>query len=364
MHTEHNMKPRRTLLTALFLLFALHAASQGVSVDATISPNVVLIGQPAVLTLSVRAPKQKQVAPPAWDIDQEIAPGIELIDAQADTVRRDNERVLRWRYTVAAYDSALYYIPPITVLVDTAHYASRSLALKVLTVEIDTAKAEEICPIADVMNLPYDGTGEWTMPRLVSFAILALTLLLLYVTVRLKDNKPIIRRIRLKPRKSAHREAMEKIEQIKSEGLWQGEDSKTYYTQLTDALREYIDRRYSINAKEMTSAEIIARLQEVNDPEAIAELRELFETADLVKFAKFSTQSGENNRNLLNVIEYINTTKAEEPAETRPQPSEIVVVESRSRRTLITLSVSVLVVLLVTLAALFYLVQRLVALSL
>ena len=99
---------------------------------------------------------------------------------------------------------------------------------------------------------------------------------------------------------------------------------------LTDTLRQYIKERYGFNALEMTSYEIIQKLQEVNDETAIAELKELFQTADLVKFAKYSTLINENDRNLVSAIEYINQTKLDEPEE-KPQP-EVVVVEEKSSK--------------------------------
>ena len=130
--------------------------------------------------------------------------------------------------------------------------------------------------------------------------------------------------------------------------LWQSEDSKEYYTQLTDTLRNYIKERYGFNAMEMTSFEIIQRLQEVNDEEAIGELRELFQTADLVKFAKYNTLINENDRNLVTAIEYINQTKQEEE-EQKAQPEEIVVVEPHSKMTkrLLIAGVSVAAIVLV-----------------
>lgn len=43
------------------------------------------------------------------------------------------------------------------------------------------------------------------------------------------------------------------------------EDQKAYYTLLTDVLRKYIKERFGFNAMEMTSSEIITRLQNEND---------------------------------------------------------------------------------------------------
>lgn len=99
------------------------------------------------------------------------------------------------------------------------------------------------------------------------------------------------------------------------------EDQKAYYTLLTDVLRKYIKERFGFNAMEMTSSEIISRLRSEGDDKMTSELRELFTTADLVKFAKYSTLINENDANLVNAIEFINTTKQEnQPVVERIEP--------------------------------------------
>ena len=52
------------------------------------------------------------------------------------------------------------------------------------------------------------------------------------------------------------------------------------------------------------------------------ELRNLFRTADLVKFAKYSTLLNENDMNLVNAINFIDQTKIEgQPVEERIVPT-------------------------------------------
>ena len=63
---------------------------------------------------------------------------------------------------------------------------------------------------------------------------------------------------------------------------------------------------------EMTSSEIIEQLKTAGDNTMIDELRELFATADLVKFAKYSSLLGEKDMNLVNAIQYIDQTKHDE----------------------------------------------------
>jgi CHASE3 domain sensor protein len=129
---------------------------------------------------------------------------------------------------------------------------------------------------------------------------------------------------------------MKEIEQIKADKMVSSENPKEYYTKLTDTLRRYIEERYGFSAMEMTSSEIIDRLMQT-DQQSLDELRQLFMTADLVKFAKYSTMINENDANLVNAIDFINQTKQEnQPTETveKPQLSEADLRSQSERRVL------------------------------
>jgi hypothetical protein len=169
--------------------------------------------------------------------------------------------------------------------------------------------------------------------------------------MRLRDNKPIITHIRIIKKLLPHQKAMKEIEQIKADKMVAAENSKEYYTKLTDTLRKYIEERYGFSAMEMTSSEIIEKLMATQDQKALDELRELFTTADLVKFAKYSTLINENDKNLVSAIDFINQTKLENvPIEetVKPQLSEA---DQRSMKTRRVLKV-VITALLITSALL------------
>ena len=97
-------------------------------------------------------------------------------------------------------------------------------------------------------------------------------------------------------------------------------------------IRTYLSERFCISAMEMTSSEIIERLLQVRDKESLKDLKYLFETADLVKFAKYAPMMNENDLNLVNAVEFINETKLEEDPDAKKEPTEIKVEEKRSRR--------------------------------
>lgn len=350
------MKTIDRYILLFFLSFAVFVQTKAqVTVEAKLDSAGIFIGQRIGLTLEVTTDVKKQVDLPEWDSLQQVAPGLEFVRSEkVDTsFLNDGKRMmLSRRYYFTSFDSALYLFPEMKVSVDGQEYLSKRLALKVLTFDIDTLHADSIFGMKGELAPPFDW-AEWR--QVIWFVLLAMLIagLLAYVIYRLKKNKPILRRIRRKRHLPPHKVAMEKIEQMKEEKIWQKEDSKEYYTQLTDTLRNYIHERYGFNAMEMTSFEIIQRLQEVNDENAINELRELFQTADLVKFAKYSTLINENDRNLVNAIEYINQTKLEE-AEQKSQPEVVFVEEKRSKVAKMVLIGSLVAVGLVLLGVLIF----------
>lgn len=305
-----------------------------VTVDAKLDSASIFIGQRIGMTLEVTADAKKKVELPQWDSLQQVVPGVEFVRAEKpDTSFLDDghRMAINRRYYFTSFDSALYLMPEMQVVVDGKAYSSKKMALKVLTFDVDTLHADSIFGMKSELAPPFSW-AEWRVVIIGIVMALLFVAALVYVCYRLKNNKPILRRIRHKKHVPPHTAAMEKIAQIKEEKIWQSEDSKEYYTMLTDTLRQYIKERYGFNALEMTSYEIIQKLQDVNDETAIAELKELFQTADLVKFAKYSTLINENDRNLVSAIEYINQTKLDEPEE-KPQPEVEVVEEKRSKMT-------------------------------
>ena len=103
--------------------------------------------------------------------------------------------------------------------------------------------------------------------------------------------------------------AMEQLRQHNDHG---GEAQKAYFVQLTDILRTYLYERFGFNAKEMTSQEIIDQLAQINDATALRELREILQTADLIKFARYQVSMAESDRALLQAVDYVKTTQSQE----------------------------------------------------
>lgn len=345
---------RAVYISAILYIISLSFLRANEPVKAVLSRSKLKLGDQTELKVIVSSSANYTVEFPSYDSLQCITPGVEVLSFRDSFSTSGSERVRI--YTITSFDTAVSNIPPIEIKVDKTLYSTKELPLKVLSVPIDTAAVEQIFDLKEPMEPSFD-IHEWLLPFILSIITLIVGIILTYIIIRIKDNKPIIRRLKMNPYIPPHKAAMAEISKIKEESLSENVDSKTYYTKLTDALRRYMQGRYGINAMEMTTDEIISSIEKVNDPDAIRELSELFTTADLVKFAKVHPDISENDKNLLNAVNYIESTKKEEVKELPPR--EVVVVDIRSRKAKCILYISIIITLIILALTATYLIKQL-----
>ena len=334
----------------------LSAAAQA-TVEATIDSIEILIGQQVEVSVKATAKEGAAVVFPDFKPQQMITPGVEVVNHNdSATVSIDNGMaVFTHKYRLTSFDGKLYYLPPFTVKVNGKPFKSKSLALKVLEVPVDTTKLDQFYGPKDVQDNPFMWS-DWSVVFWLSVLMLVIMIVAYWLYLRLRDNKPIIASIKIVKKLLPHQKALKEIEVIKAEKMVTSENQKEYYTKLTDTLRRYIEERYGFSAMEMTSSEIIDRLTETQDQQALDELRMLFQTADLVKFAKYSTLINENDMNLVNAIEFINKTKLEAQPDQKPEKPQLTAEEVRTTKTRRALKASITSLLVAAAAILVYVV--------
>ncbi len=342
----------------LILCCATGLKAQQVTVEATIDSLQLLIGEQAKIKLQVSMDANQKLRLPL--LRDTLVRGVEILDvAKPDTqLLNDNKRwLVSQEYTVTSFD--LYYLPPFEVLVNDKAYRSKALALKVYSIPVDTLHPDQFFGPKSIQEVPL--TWEDLAPMVYSILLLiALGVVTAFFIIRYRDNKPIIKIIKVEPKLPPHLAAMKKIETIKADKVVKREDPKAYYTELTDVIRIYIKERFGFNAMEMTSAEIIERLLEEKDKESIHDLKVMFETADLVKFAKYAPLMNENDMNLVNAVDFINQTKIEEDPNAKKEPTEIKVEEKRSKQGRIALLCSIAITGVAALIALYLSVRHII----
>ena len=229
---------------------------------------------------------------------------------QLDSTRISKKKEVPARYNIraslllTAFDGGIYQLPDIPVLVngDTLvfHAPEEPLDVKELPIDMETFQAHDIKP---QVKFPY--TFREIFPWVAgALAIIGLVVLLVY-WIR-HHRKAREEEEKAEP---AHIRALRKLDKFRSDKFWRPENQKTFYSGVTDALREYIASRYGVGAMEMTTAEIFEDLKGSDIPEDLyAEMKSLFERADFVKFAKFTASDEENAQVLPQAVRFVTAT--------------------------------------------------------
>lgn len=308
----------RALQLVVTLLFTLPCTAIGqVSVEAKLDTADILIGEQVQLEVKCAVNAKQKVNFPFFQPQQELTPGVEVIyNGRIDTVWSNNKQriELSRKYTITAFDSALYAIPPFKISIDGKEYASRgNIGLKVSTVAVDTVHIDKFSGPHGAVDMPFEWSWRITLWALLGMFTAFITLAL---CTRLSDPRLITRKVVINPPIPAHVTAIDDIQRIKSQTE---ADPKVYYTQLTETLRTYIEKRFGFNAKEMTTSEIIDELCATDNLDSLNELKDILMKADLVKFAKLSTSLPEQDRSLVQALNFVQTTKIEPQEQPKPR---------------------------------------------
>lgn len=257
---------------------------------------------------------------------------VEILNkSKIDTSKLEGNKIqLKQTYLVTCFDSGAHVIPPFVFKVrkegsiDSIKSNNLTLFVKMPPVDLKKGPVDIKKPFAAPVT--FKEIAPWLLGIIL---IGAIVFLIIYAISRRNKNKPLFQRPP-KPKIPAHLIALQELDKLKGEELWQHEKVKDYYTRLTDIVRVYIEERFTIAAMEQTSFEILASFKAKEsqvDPKSVVELKEILEVADLVKFAKFTPLPDENHRMLSNAYLFVKETTVEVVTEV-PKPVEVKVKEA------------------------------------
>ncbi len=194
---------------------------------------------------------------------------------------------------VTTFEEGEYELPPLAVIrqlpegkLDTLLFNSQKVDVKTMPVDTATFVVHDIKP-----QIKYPVTFKEVLPYIGGAFLLAALVAMIIALVK-RRQKNAVEAAKAEP---AHIVALRELDKYRGDKLWVPEKQKGFYSGVTDALREYLDKRYGVSAMEMTTKEIMDGLKGKDIPEdLLTELKELLERADYVKFAKYVANNDEN----------------------------------------------------------------------
>lgn len=246
---------------------------------------------------------------------------------KADTIDHGNGRwEINQDILLQSFDSGDYRLAPVYYVSGNDTLTSNRLVLRVYPVAKDSLTLNDFADISDIDRKWSDYLPDF----IVDYWGLILIVLLLaaggvygYILYKRRRKTPESEEEK-KPLLSPYDQAMVDLSALRARNLCERGQEKEYYSVLTDILRNYLMRRFGINAMEMTSSQILKALRD--NPETRLPKKymdQVLEIADFVKFAKVRPLPVDNVRTYDNAVNFVEDTKpAPQPAEPAPEAAE------------------------------------------
>ncbi len=294
------------------------AMGGNVTFKARLDSASLLMGKTTALHLEITQDKAARGFFPNEQADT-LNAMVEIAERlKADTTDLGNNRIqINRDLIIQSFDSGLWVIKPIPYVVNGDTAFCNQLTLKVLPVDVSQMK--DIHDIKPVEDVPFN-LLDW-LPDYWWAWLLGLLLIGGGIWVYRKYYKKGINPLKpSKKRLPPYEEAMINLQNLKAAQLWQRGQEKEYFTGLTDILRVYIDRRFDINAVEMTSSQIIDTLKKNDETKAVNEqLEMILEVADIVKFANVRPLADDNEVAYQRAVNFVEATRPVEQPEKKEE---------------------------------------------
>lgn len=273
-------------MIALTATFSIQAQVQ---VTAELDKTNILIGDQVNLKITIGA-RPGAVIQGLDDSPLSQVEKLEVVKVgSTDSLRlEDGSWLLLKNIVLTSFDSGYYFIPPLTVhfLRDNAPDSATSAQLGLLVSTIpNVSDSTQLAPIKNIIGEPLDFSDF--LPWLL--AIAALTGLIFWIRYLRKRKTMAVPEVHTPlPVLPPHQVALEQLQALQQQQLWQKGAIKDYHSELSHIVRTYLEGRFSIPALESTTLEIVQTLGSNTTIPAgsLAQLKRLLETSDLVKFAK------------------------------------------------------------------------------
>ena len=264
-------------LLAILLFQNISAQEITSSIDST----SIRIGEQITYKIEVNSNPEDLVVFP----EGETFSPLEMVESlQPDTIRKQGNYKLLKEYFLTQFDSGKYVIPSQEVLIQNRTYRTDSFAVEVKDVIVDTTK-QNLYPLKPSVTVsPGFSIPDWLWWLL---AILAVAGVAVYLIVRKRKSDDKVREL------PPYEEAMVQLKQLDSSGLLENREIREYYSQLSFAVRKYLDRKIYDHGLERTTGELILYLQAQRESgklnlneETIRNFEKILNRADLAKFAR------------------------------------------------------------------------------
>jgi len=291
------------------------------SITASVESDSILIGKELSYTINVSLEKSENIIFP----DSTSFIPFELIsETSIDTTKQENGYIFSKKYEITSFDEGEYIIPKIKIQIGDKLFSTDSKKITVNLVEVDTTKqglydikpsfdkfsSIEILKLSLKKNYP-----------IILFTVLLIISLLYFRSKIVEFFNPLLN---IKPALRPIELIKKRLSDLEKINIDTSYEIKLFYSELTFALRCFFEKEVYDKALESTTGELILKLNNLSEiksfaisKDSIKIVEDIFQRADLVKFAKFLPEKSVIQNDLKTINEEVKLF-----SELLPEPSE------------------------------------------
>ncbi len=294
---------KKIIITLVFSCISIIGINAQPFISAKLDTDQTLIGQPVQFVLSAEF---KSGLKYIWPSFTDSINGLEIWNASDLSMKDENGNLeLKQTFELASFDSGFYIIKPIPFILNTDTLFSDPVLVQVNTVEL--SQEQEMYDIKGVRTLPF----PWLYAVLVGIGVILLMALIVYFIKKRKPKTSSITSV-IRDTRSPLQRLIDDLTQIRSAKSWEA-NSKQFYSELSEAVKTYLELEERIAALESTTQEIRPEIMALSwKTQFKVEIISMLEEGDMVKFAKATSTVEAQTQHLLNMETLLRFLKDEE----------------------------------------------------
>lgn len=312
-----------TAVLTLFLVVSEAVFAQGAIriLSHQFDPDHITIGTPIQLRLQIEANESLHIFLDSIEVSEQEH--IEADEPQAKQIESKDMPIGKVRYEaiypLRAFTIGTHALPPITIKYTGADGDTGSIETPAYLFEVRSVKSPGTTELKGIKG-PWSAPPNWFLYILVVFLLIVIVgaVALLYLR---KRAKPIDLQSAVVSQRQPHEIAYEQLGRIEGMNWITQGKMKVYHTEISHVMRQYIAARYHIPALELTTAELLDRLQTEDTPRE--QVQRFFTNCDLVKFARYSPTKPETHERMEEARRIVDETKQSWVSEGEEQKNKI-----------------------------------------
>ena len=311
---SHSKPSALCFLWLIFASFCLLLLPQGAFAQDAIrilshqfAPDDITVGDPVQLRLRIEADQNLHIYLDPIDSSEhehlEVdKPQVKQIEAENPPAGKAHYEVI---YPVRAFAIGEHTLPPITIKYTDTDGNSGSIQTPPYLFEVRAVKPSGATKMKGIKG-PWSAPPNWLLYILTAFLVIVAIGAIIFVYLR-RRAKPLDLQPEAVSQHQPHEIAYEQLNRTEEMNWVAQGEMKIYHTEISHIIREYIAARYHISALELTTQELLDRLQSENIPKEL--VRQFFTHCDLVKFARYSPTKPEAHERMEEARRIVDETK-------------------------------------------------------